>query len=87
MELQTLIANKRQDVSLGSLKGGAVFRFAHIREVDAISEKAFYMVGTDPHKASEGTVPIINVSNGEFLIRDKGHRVVKYSAAIGIEES
>ena len=82
MEIQTLLANKRKDVALGNLKGGEVFRFSHIPEVDAVSEKAFYMVVTRPD--SKGVL-VANVATGECLQRDKEHRVVKYICSIGIQ--
>ena len=68
---------------LGNLKSGDVFRFSHIPFDDAISEKAFWLVVAD---SSEKRVSIVNVFDGQRMIRDQEHRVVRHLASVVVSE-
>jgi len=70
-----------KDVALGNLKGGEVFRFAHIPFYDAMKEDAFYMV-LDPH--DHGKVLIANIADGLLLKRDTEHRVMTHLATLSV---
>jgi hypothetical protein len=73
--------NQEPTVSLGNLKGGAVFRFAHLSFDEAIKEDAFYMVAEAPEKSG---VVIINLADGKQMMRDKDHRVIEHKAALAL---
>jgi len=68
-------------VSLGALKGGDVFRFAHISAADALKEDAFYLVLDAPEKDG---VLIANTLDGKVMKRDRDHRVVSHEAEVHV---
>jgi hypothetical protein len=81
MEIRDFEINKDNTVQLGSLKGGDVFRFAHLSYADAIKEDAFYTVLDAPEKQG---VLIANPKDGKCLLRDKEHRVVRHNAVLNV---
>jgi len=68
--------------TLGSLKGGDVFRFSHINASEALAENAYYLVVTSPDKQG---VLIANLFDGQCLLRDKEHRVIAHETVLSIE--
>ena len=82
MKLKSKTARKDKTISLGSLKGGDVFRFSHITATEAMAENAFYIVVTSPDKQG---VLIANLSDGQCLLRDKEHRIIAHETVLNIE--
>ena len=81
MEVQDFKINGEATTSLGSLKGGDVFRFAHITYTNALKEDAFYTVLDAPEKQG---VLIANPKDGKCLVRDAEHRVVRHNAVLRV---
>lgn len=79
-----VIGMAEETASLGSLKGGDCFRFAHISFADALTESLFYVVIDAPEK---DRVMVANPANGERLLRDKEHRVVKHKATFSVHNT
>jgi hypothetical protein len=82
MDIKAVVRIEEKIVSLGTLKGGDVFRFAHVEYPIAITENVFFIVLEEPSKKE---VFIANLFDGQCLIRDSDHRVVKHLASIHIE--
>lgn len=69
------------DVNLGSLKPMETFYFAHVNFQDAIKQDSIYMViKLNPSKDEK--ISIINISDGQVIIRDASQRVIKFKSDI-----
>jgi hypothetical protein len=83
MNSKTRSKIKKDVVSLGSLKGGDVFRYEHVELEVALNENALFMVLQAPEK--NGVVMTANTYDGLCLARDKEHRVIKHTVNLEIE--
>jgi hypothetical protein len=66
---------------LKSLEPGETFFFHSMGFVDAVNENAVYMVSS----SKDGRVTIINIHDGQMLIRDDSHRVVRLKSELVLQ--
>lgn len=72
--LSNTVDRNKNSVALKTIGTGKSFHFSHVSWPDAMNEKLFYMVcGTE----KDNRMTIVNVFDGELLVRDSSQRVIK----------
>lgn len=69
-------------VKLSNLKGGEVFHFTSLTTADAVKEDAIFMLSSEA--APENRVKIINVKDGQILVKDNDHKIFKLTTKLNI---
>lgn len=70
--------------ALNQLKKGQVFRWANTAFDHALQHSLFWMVTSIPIK--DDRLTIVNIENGETLVRDGSHRVITHEVTCSIKE-
>ena len=82
---RNVVTSNIKTIQLKTIDNGDVFRFAETTFDNALEDTAFYMKVNSP-ELKDSRIEIINVFDGQKLIRDGDRQVIKHYTHLNITE-